>query len=61
MNNLQHCRDQSAECLRLIKSAQSEAEAQILKNLAASWSRLASQIDRYNEIIREQSRPMRKK
>jgi hypothetical protein len=42
-------------------SARSEAEAQVVKNLAASRSRLASQIDRYNEIIREQSRPMRKK
>jgi hypothetical protein len=52
MDSAQHCLDQSAECRRLLKSAQSEAEAQVLKNLSQSWSRLAGQIDRYNEIVR---------
>ena len=52
MDSAQHCRDQSAECRRLMKLAQSEVEAQVLKNLSQSWSRLAGQIDRYNELVR---------
>jgi hypothetical protein len=31
MDSAQHCLDQSAECRRLVKSAQSEAEARALK------------------------------
>jgi hypothetical protein len=56
MDSAQHCQDQSAECLRLIKLAQSESEAQVLKNLSMSWSRLAGQLDRYNALIREHGR-----
>lgn len=56
MDSPQHCRDQAAECLRLTSLAQSEAEAGVLRNLASSWSRLAGQIDRYNALVREQSR-----
>jgi hypothetical protein len=52
MDSAQHCLDQSAECRRLMKLAQSEVEAQVLKNLSQSWSRLAGQIDRYNELVR---------
>jgi hypothetical protein len=52
MDSAQHCLDQSAECRRLIKLAQSEVEAQVLKNLSQSWSRLAGQINRYNELVR---------
>jgi hypothetical protein len=52
MDSAQHCRDQSAECRRLMKLAQREVEAQVLKNLSQSWSRLAGQIDRYNELVR---------
>jgi hypothetical protein len=33
-----------------------EAQAQVLRNLSSSWSRLAGQIDRYNALIREHSR-----
>jgi hypothetical protein len=40
--------------------AQSEAEAKALKNLSRTWSGLAGQIDRYNAIIREQRRVVRK-
>jgi hypothetical protein len=43
-----------------MKLAQSEAEAQVLKNLARTWSGLAGQIDRYNALIREQRRVVRK-
>jgi hypothetical protein len=56
MDSAQHCRDQSAECLRLMQLAQSEAEAEVLKNLSMSWSRLAGQIDRYNALIRDRGR-----
>jgi hypothetical protein len=60
MDSVQHCLNQSAECRRLMKLAQSEAEAQILKNLARTWSGLAGQVDRYNALIREQCRVVRK-
>ncbi len=55
----QHCRG-SAECVRLMSLARSEAQAQALKNLASSWSRLA-QIDPYNALVREQSRSVVRK
>jgi hypothetical protein len=51
MDSAQHCLDQSAECRRLMKLAQSEAEAYALKNLARSWLGLAGQIDRYNALV----------
>ena len=54
MDSAQHCLDQSAECRRLLKSAQSETEAQALKNLSRTWSGLAGQIDRYNALMRGQ-------
>ncbi len=60
MDSAQHCQDQSAECRRLVKLAQSEAEAEALRNISSSWSRLATQIDRYNALIREQRRIVRK-
>jgi hypothetical protein len=56
MDSAQHCRDQSTECLRLMKLAQSEAEAEVLRNLSSSWARLAGQIDRYSALMREQGR-----
>ena len=56
MDSAKHCRDQAAECLRLMKSTKSEAQAQVLRNISSSWSRLAGQIDRYNALAREQPR-----
>ena len=56
MGSHQHCKEQSADCLRLMKSAPSEAEAKILRDISQSWARLAGQIDRYNALVREQSR-----
>jgi hypothetical protein len=41
MDSAQHCLDQSAECRRLMKLTQSEAEAYALKHLARSWLGLA--------------------
>jgi hypothetical protein len=52
-----HCEDQSAECLRLMGSALLEREAKVLKDISASWARLAGQIDRYNVLVREQRPP----
>jgi hypothetical protein len=60
MDNAQHCRDQWAECRRLVKLAQSEVETHALKNLARSWAGLAGQIDRYNAIMRDRVRTSRK-
>jgi hypothetical protein len=60
MDSAQHCLKPSAECRRLMKLAQSEAEAQALKNLSRTWSGLAGQIDRYNALMREQRRVVRK-
>jgi hypothetical protein len=56
MDSTQHCRDQAAECIRLMKSVLNQAEAEVLRNLSQSWSRLAGQIDRYNALMRDQSR-----
>jgi hypothetical protein len=52
MDSAQHCLDQSAECRRLMKSAQSEAEARALKVICRSWLGLAGQIDRYDALVR---------
>jgi hypothetical protein len=56
MDSAQYCRDQAAECIRLMKSAQSAAEAEVLRNISSSWSRLSGQIDRYNALVRERGR-----
>ena len=60
MDSAQHCLDQSAECRRLMKLAESEAHAYALKLLARSWSGLAGQIDRYNALVRQQPPVARK-
>jgi hypothetical protein len=54
------CRDQAEEYLRRVKSTQSEAQARVLRNISSSWSRLAGQIDRYDDLVREQNRIARK-
>jgi hypothetical protein len=54
MDSAQHCKNQAAECPRLMKLASNEDEAEVLKNLSQSWSRLAGQIDRYQALMREQ-------
>jgi hypothetical protein len=52
----QHCQRQATDCLRLMKVTQSKVEAELLRNIASSWSRLAGQIDRYNALVRERGR-----
>jgi hypothetical protein len=44
----------------LAQLAQSEAEAQVLRNLSRTWSGLAGQIDRYNTLMRGQRRVVSK-
>ena len=61
MDSAQHCQDQAAECRRLMKSARSEAEAKALKEIAQSWARVASQIDRYYALMRELARHVARK
>jgi hypothetical protein len=56
MHSAQQCLDEAAECLRLMKLATNNDEAEVLRNLASSWSRLAGQIDRYNVLVRERSK-----
>jgi len=60
MDSAQRCRDQAAECLRLVELAESKHEAEILRNISSSWTRLAGQIERYNALVREQGRTIRK-
>lgn len=50
MDSAKRCRDQSAECIRLIQSVSSETEARLLRSLSQSWIRIANQIERYNQI-----------
>jgi hypothetical protein len=61
MDSAQHCLDQAAECIRLMKLTPSKDEAEVLRNLSQSWSRLAGQIDRYNALVREQGRRIARK
>ena len=56
MDSAQHCLDQSTDCRRLVKVAQSEAEAHALKNLTRAWAGLAGQMDRYNALVRDHGR-----
>jgi hypothetical protein len=51
----QYCLEQAEECLRLMKSAASETEARVLRDLANSWKRVAGQIDRYRSLARDTS------
>jgi hypothetical protein len=60
MDSTQHCRDQAAECIRLMKSVLNQAEAEVLRNLSQSWSRLAGQIDRYNALMHDRDRAARR-
>ena len=55
MVNAEHCQIQAQECRRLLALAQSEAAAQTLKNLARSWAMIAGQMDRYDEIMRNEA------
>jgi hypothetical protein len=54
MDDANYCRRQAQECRRLLRMPQSEASAQVLRNLCQSWVRLANQADLYAEIVRRE-------
>jgi len=56
MDSAQHCLDQLAECRRLMKSAENEAEVRALQQICRTWTALAGQIDRYNALPRNRRR-----
>ena len=56
MESAKRCRDQAAECVCLMNSAPTKDQARTLRNISFSWSRLAGQIERHNQLAREQSR-----
>jgi hypothetical protein len=60
MDSPQRCRDQAGECGRLANSALTKDQARLLENISMSWSRLAGQIDRYDGLVRDQSRITRR-
>jgi hypothetical protein len=53
MDSAERCRDQLAECRRLLPLAKSVAEATVLKNLVRSWKMIANQRALYDEIVAE--------
>jgi hypothetical protein len=55
MDNAEHCQIQAQECRRLLALPQSEAAAQVLKNLSRSWVMIAGQIDRYAALMRDEA------
>jgi predicted DNA-binding ArsR family transcriptional regulator len=57
MDTAKRCRDQSSECLHLMKLAQSEAEARVLESLSHSWVRIANQTERYGQVIKGRASP----
>ena len=60
MDSAQRCRDQANECLHLANVSRNEREAEALRNISSSWSRLAGQIDRYTALMRERAHIARK-
>jgi hypothetical protein len=56
MDDIEYCRLRAQECRRLLSMPQSEARAQLLKNLCQSWVRLANQAELYRDIVRQESR-----
>jgi hypothetical protein len=54
MEDAHYCRRQAQECRRLLRLPQSEAQAQVLRNLCNSWVRIANQADLYAEIVRRE-------
>ena len=54
------CRTQSSKCRRLVPFAQSEAEATVLKGLSLSWTMLANQTARYDEMMEIMEGPAQK-
>jgi hypothetical protein len=56
MYSAEFCRIQSEQCRRLVRLAQSEAEATVLRSLSRSWVMIANQSDRLAEITKNAPR-----
>ena len=56
MDDAEYCRLQAQKCRRLLGKPQSEARAQLLRNLCQSWVRLANQADLYRDLVKNDSR-----
>jgi hypothetical protein len=56
MDDVEYCRLRAQECRRLLSMPQSEARAQLLRNLCQSWVRLANQAELYRDIVRHENR-----
>jgi hypothetical protein len=61
VDTAEYCRRQVQECRRLLALPQSEAAAQVLRNLCRSWVGIANQADRYAEIVRRESKSEKSK
>ena len=57
MYSSESCRAQMAECKNLLSSAENKAETTVLNLLVRNWRNIASQTERYNELVR--SRPLK--
>jgi hypothetical protein len=53
MYTSQSCRAQMEECKYLLSSAESQAETTVLNLLVRNWRNIASQTERYTELVRE--------
>jgi hypothetical protein len=50
MDSAKRCREQSAECLCLMREAKSETEKRLLRSISQSWFRIANQVERYQSL-----------
>ena len=52
MYSSESCRTQMDECKVLLSSAESQAETTVLNLLVRNWRNIASQTDRYTDLVR---------
>ena len=52
MYSSERCRAQMEECKDLLSSAESLAETTVLNLMVRNWRNMASQTDRYTELVR---------
>lgn len=52
MYSPENCRAQMAECENRLSSVESPAERTVLNLLVRNWRNIASQTERYNDLVR---------
>ena len=52
MLSSESCQEQMQQCKELLTFAGSQAEATVLNLLIRNWQNIATQIDRYTELVR---------